>query len=180
MHNINTQDIQTLLATPQSIRTFFVTSVTEGRRCLLQSERMARLLLDVFLAYREKGRFRLHEFVIMPNHFHLLITPGDAVSLEKALQFIKGGFSYRVRNELLMNCEIWQPGFTNHRIQDTEDFERHKLYIRQNPVEANLVERAESFPYSSAFPGSELDPVPQALKPEFAVESFLGRSRGGS
>ena len=43
---------------------------------------------------------QVHEFVFMPNHVHLLITPAPDVSLEKAMQFIKGGFSYRAGKEL--------------------------------------------------------------------------------
>jgi putative transposase len=72
---------------PQSTRTFFVTSTTVGRRPLLQSDRMAQLLVDVLAENRRKKRFLLHEFVIMPNHFHLLLTPAAEVPLEKALQF---------------------------------------------------------------------------------------------
>jgi REP element-mobilizing transposase RayT len=84
---------------PQTTRTFFVSSTTDGRRALLQSDRMAQLLVDVLAENRRKGRFLLHEFVIMPNHFHLLLTPGPDIPLEKALQFIKGGFSFRARRE---------------------------------------------------------------------------------
>jgi len=146
-------------------RTFFVTSVTAGRRTLLQSERMARLLLDVLYSYRSQGRFLLHEFVIMPNHFHLLVTPAADVSLEKALQFIKGGFSYRARNELGFDSAIWEGGFTNHCIRDWEDYQQHCAYVRENPVKANLVERSAMYPYSSAFPGMELDAAPLGLKP---------------
>jgi putative transposase len=156
---------QTLLSAPSQSRTFFVTSVTNGRRALLQSERMACLLLDVLYSYRSQGRFLLHEFVIMPNHFHLLITPADDVSLEKALQFIKGGFSYRARKELRFNSAIWEAGFTNHRIRDSEDYQHHRAYIHENPVKANLVKSCVMYPYSSAFPGMELDVVPLGLKP---------------
>jgi hypothetical protein len=39
-------------------------------------------------------------------------------------------------------------------------------YIHENPVEAKLVERAEMFPYSSAYPGMDVDPVPPWLKPQ--------------
>jgi len=132
--------------TPQPNQTFFVTSVTEGRRALLQSERMARLLLDVLYSYRSQGRFLLHEFVIVPNHFHLIITPAPDVPLEKALQFIKGGFSYRAKKELQVNSAIWEAGFTNHRIRDLEDYQQHRDYIRENPVKANLKERSEMYP----------------------------------
>jgi putative transposase len=150
---------------PQQIRTFFVTSVTSGRRALLQSHRSATLLIDVIQDNRKKARFALHEFVIMPNHYHLLITPADEVPLEKAVQFIKGGFSFRVKRELGMQFLIWQESFTNHRIHDFRDYEQHAMYIRRNPVAARLVEKEELFPYSSAFPGMEVDAAPPWLKP---------------
>ena len=159
---------------PQSIRTFFVTSNTYQRRSLLQSEPMARLLLDVLYDNRQKGRLLLHEFVIMLNHFHLLLTPAPDIPLEKAMQFIKGGFSYRAKKELLLNFEIWQPGFTNHRIHDAADYEQHRAYIRENPVKARLVERADVFPYSSAFPRVELDAAPPGLKPIHEARAFRG------
>jgi putative transposase len=38
----------------------------------------------------------------MPNHFHLLLTPATKIPLEKALQFIKGGFSYRAKREFIL------------------------------------------------------------------------------
>jgi putative transposase len=150
---------------PQSIRTFFVTSATAGRRALLQSDRMIRLFLDVLNDNRHKKRFLLHEFVIMPDHFHLLLTPAHNMPLEKSLQFVKGGFSYRVKRELHLDFEVWQASFTNHRIRDGEDYRQHALYIRQNPVKAGLAESPEMFPWSSAFPGVELDDAPPWLKP---------------
>jgi putative transposase len=154
-----------MLTASQAKRTFFVSSTTHGRRALLQSDRMAGLLLNVLQDNRSQERFLLHEFVIMPNHFHLLITPAAHVALEKALQFIKGGFSYRVKKELNENFAIWQAGFTNHRIRGREDYQRHRSYIWQNPVKAGLSPRPELFPYSSAFPGMKLDAAPPGLKP---------------
>ena len=60
---------------PQSTRTFFATSTTVGRRALLQSDRMAQLLVDVLAENRRKKRFLLHEFVIMPNPLPSVLTP---------------------------------------------------------------------------------------------------------
>ena len=159
---------------PQTVRTFFVTSGTESHRGILQSERMARLLIDCMMENRKKERFLIHEFVIMPSHFHALITPAPRVPLEKAMQFIKGGFSYRARRELNVIFAIWQAGFTSHRLQGLRDYEEHRSYIHQNPVKARLVEVAELFPYSSAFPGIEVDPAPPWPKPS-SVEAL---SRG--
>ena len=101
----------------------------------------------------------------MPNHFHLLITPTHDVPLEKVIQYIKGGFSFRVKKELAINYAIWQESFTNHRIRDAADYANHEAYVIENPVRAKLVPRAELFPYSSALPGAELDAAPPRLKP---------------
>jgi putative transposase len=158
---------------PQTVRTFFVTSVTWNRRALLQSDRMAGLFVDCLEQNRKKARFQLHEFVVMPNHVHLLLTPNPQIPLEKALQFIKGGFSYRVKKELQINTEIWQAGFTHHRIGDGEDYEQHRRYIHHNPVKQRLSENPEAFLYSSAHGGWELDPAPPWLKPK--PESALVR-----
>jgi putative transposase len=142
-------------------RTFFVTSVTAQRRALFQRVESADLLIEVFVGYRQQGKYLLHEFVIMPDHFHALITPAPELSLERAVQLIKGGFSFRLQS----NLPVWQGSFTNHRIRDGEDFEQHREYIRMNPVRAGLTRRAEDYRHSSATGDFALDPVPQGLKP---------------
>jgi putative transposase len=62
--------------------------------------------VEVLLGYRVQEEYLLHEFVLMPNHFHLLITP--TLILERALQHIKGGFSFRAKRELGFTGEIWR------------------------------------------------------------------------
>ncbi|MFI5089566.1 MAG: REP-associated tyrosine transposase [Terriglobales bacterium] len=143
-------------------QTYMVTSETWGRRDLFKRDPWARLLIDTLYHYRGSA-YLLHEFVLMPDHFHILITPVGA--LERAVQYIKGGFSYRAKKELGSNMEVWQKGFSDHRIRDAEDYERHVEYIHSNPVRKHLCEKPEEYPYSSAHAGFELDPVPQGLKP---------------
>jgi putative transposase len=144
--------------------TYFVTAQTWERRALFRSERLAKLFLETLQHYRSQGKFLLHEFALMPDHFHALLTPHD-ITLERTMQFIKGGFSHRAGNELAPNLEIWQRGFTDHRIRDAGDYAHHREYIRQNPVQARFCSTPEEYPYSSAGSGCDLDPVPQRLKP---------------
>jgi len=151
---------------PQPIRTFFVTTLTWQRRSLFKADPFARLFLDTLTRYRDQGRFELHEFVLMPDHVHLLITPAPEVSLEKAVQLIKGGFSFRVKRELGSNAEIWHEGFTEHRVKGREDFEHHAEYIRENPVRAGLVETATEYVYGSAAGSIATDACPPWLKPQ--------------
>jgi putative transposase len=128
---------------------------------------MANLFLDVLSDNRKKGRFLLHEFVAMPDHFHLILTPETETPLEKALQYIKGSFSFRAKKELGFRFSVWQESFTNHRIRDSRDYFAHRDYIHENPIKQGLAKAPSDYPYSSAFGNVELDPVPPWLKPEF-------------
>ncbi len=83
----------------------------------------------------------------MPNHMHLLITVGVDMSIEKAMQLIKGRFSYRLKNEFGYTGEVWQRGFSDARVNDRGSFLQHQQYIRANPVAAGLVGSPHDFPY---------------------------------
>ena len=148
--------------TRQSASTYFVTAQTSERKYLFRNQRWADLFLKTLFHYQGEG-YLLHEFVLMPDHFHLLITP--EASLERAIQLIKGGFSYRAGRELNSKQEIWQRGFSDHRIRDQEDFNTRRSYIHLNPVRAGLCARPEDFQYGSARGGFDLDAFPQGLKP---------------
>lgn len=128
---------------------------------IFRREATARLLIETIAHYRDQGKFLLHEFVIMPDHFHALLTPAAEISLERAMQFIKGGFSFRLKSK----GAVWQASFTNHRVRDARDLEQHREYIWMNPVRARLVERAEEYPYGSAAGVLRMDAVPQGLNP---------------
>jgi putative transposase len=129
-------------------RTFFVTTVTWQCTPLFRHAQPAELMMDVLAHYREQKKYVMHEFVIMPDHLHLLLTPGSEISLERAMQLIKGGFSFRMGKA--KRGLIWQESFTTHRIRDEEDYAYHAEYIRMNPVRACLVGRPELYRYSSA------------------------------
>ncbi len=157
-------------------RTFFVTSSIWEKSNLLQSDRSARLFVRVLYDYRAQGKFRLHEFVVMPDHFHLLLTVECGMTIERAVQFIKGGFAFRAGRELGFSAPVWQRGFSEVRILDADAFLRSGDYIRNNPVVRHLVSAVESYPYSSAHPGFDTDVTPQGLKPAFQT-SFSGTAK---
>ena len=123
-----------------SDRTFFVTSSTFGKRGLLQSARAAELLVNVLYDYREQRKYLLHEFVIMPDHFHVLITVGVEMTVEKAVQFIKGGFAFRAGREIGFRAPVWQKGFSEIRVNEGEAFLKIVEYIHANPMKRFLGE----------------------------------------
>jgi putative transposase len=145
--------------------TYFVTLSAYQRQSLFQSVRVADLFLSTVFSYRDQNKFLVHEFVVMPNHAHLLITLQPDVTLERTIQFIKGGFSFRAGKELGMKKEIWQRGYVDHRIRDAVDYLHHRNYVWLNPVKAQVSETVEAFAFSSASGAFQLDPAPQGLKP---------------
>jgi putative transposase len=139
----------------QEIRTYFTTFSTAGRRRLFQVEAKAELMAETLRDYRKQGRFSLHAFVIMPDHVHALITPAPEVSLEKAIQLMKGGFSFRLKSHF----EVWERGHFDKRVPDRAAYDACTVYIHRNPVVAGLVADTMEYRFSSAT--GEVDPVPE-------------------
>lgn len=137
---------------------YFISTQTHRRQPFFRHERWARLMLEVLRSYDSVG-YRLHAFVVMPDHLYVLLTPEE--SLEKSVQLMKGGFSFRAKRELAWKGEIWQPGFTDHRIRDHEEWMHHIEYIRRNPAKARLVKDLEPYAWME-FPAPD---IPQELKP---------------
>jgi putative transposase len=147
---------------PQEIRTYFITTVTASRRRLFQVTANAELFVNTLNDQRSKRRMEVHAFVIMPDHVHLLLTPATDISLEKAMQYIKGGFSFRLKSKL----DVWERSYDSRRILNAVDFVERAHYIHQNPVAAHVVSQAEAFPFSSASKPDLVDPMPQHFSQE--------------
>lgn len=137
---------------------YFVTAKTWQRRPMFAKPEPARILVEQLLDCRERGFYKLHAFVVMPEHIHALLTPGENTTLEKAMQMIKGGSAYRMGKELNYKLPVWQAGYHDRWIRDAEEYETRRRYIELNPVTARLVERAEDYALSSANGKFALDP----------------------
>ncbi|MGZ4788749.1 MAG: REP-associated tyrosine transposase [Terriglobales bacterium] len=122
--------------------TYFITSSTFQKKSILQADRMAALLVEVFQHYRAQKKFLLHKYVVMPDHFHVLITPSE--TLERSVQLIKGGFSFRAKKELGFGGEVWQNSFEDRRVSGAQEYESYRKYILENPVKRGWCKWLES------------------------------------
>ena len=155
--------------------TYFVTSRTWRSRRLFVVENYVRVFLTTLFRYRRDGYYKIHAFVVLPEHVHLLLAPAHDVPLERAVQLIKGGSSHALGTILGRKREVWQRGFIDHRIRDAKDYAHHENYIHQNPVERKLVIRPFDYRYSSAFPGYKLDPWPSVAKAKISKNTQSAR-----
>jgi putative transposase len=141
----------------QADQTYFASFQTARRQCFFRNERWSTLFLNTLEHYLPQTG--LHDFVIMPDHIHLLLSP--QVPLERAIQLIKGGYSFRAKRELQWSGDIWQVGFTDHRIRSLEDWDTHTEHIRKNALSVQSEGNAICAKDSSM----ALHPLPPWLKP---------------
>ena len=154
--------------------TYFVTTKAWQSVSVFQVSQFTEVVISKILEYRDRGNYLLHEFVLMPNHLHLILTPAESVSLEKAIQLIKGGSSHEIHRVRGNKMQIWQYGFHESRVTDWMDYKKKVDYVRFNPVAARLVDRPQDWLYGSAGGKCQLDSIPQGLKPPVAERLIVG------
>ena len=142
--------------------TYFVTTDTWQKRQIFKVDEVAGIVVQRLLFCRDQGKYFLHGFVLMPDHLHLLLTPGDDTTLERAMQLIKGGSSHEIHKRRDHKMKIWQPGFHEWTVRGSKDYDTKLEYIHLNPVRAGLVERPEQWLSSSACGTFRMDSMPQA------------------
>jgi REP-associated tyrosine transposase len=130
--------------------TCFITICAHMQQNLFQCDEVAQLMVATFMKYRDAGEFDLHEYVVMPNHVHLLLSVSHEKQLSRVIQLIKGGFSHSLREAGIVFPAVWQQRYHDRRVRDGNEFAEFSRYIRQNPVRKGLVDDAEDYPYSSA------------------------------
>jgi putative transposase len=137
---------------------YFVTTDTWERHALFINTVLAGIVVEQIVLCRDRGFYKLHAFALMPEHLHVLLTPGDETTIEKAMQMIKGGSAHRIGIERPQAFPIWHRSFHDRWIRDAEQFWNAKSYIEHNPVKAKLVEAAELYSWSSVNRKVVLDP----------------------
>lgn len=128
----------------------FVTSSCYQRQPLLGTPQCRDLFLTVLEAVRQKYEFVILGYVVMPEHFHLLISEPQKGTPSTVVQALKLGFARRLlRPESDMSSHIWQKRFYDFNVW-TERKRIEKLrYIHFNPVKRGLVEEPEQWSWSS-------------------------------
>jgi REP element-mobilizing transposase RayT len=120
-----------------------------GPRFLAEPEIAQRVVACLLDGEHRLQRYRLHSFVVMPNHVHMLVTPN--VVSTKWLGPLKGFTAYEA-NRLLNRAgtPFWQQESYDHVVRSEAGMERIRRYIENNPVKAGLVAVPGDFQWSSA------------------------------
>jgi putative transposase len=152
--------------------TYFITACAHMHQNLFQRDEVANLLVATLFRYRDAGEFQLHEYVVMPDHIHVLLSLDDQRALGRAVQLVKGGFSHALREAGISLRAVWQPGYHDRRVRDEGEHAEFARYIRENPVRKKLVNDASKYPFSSAST-EKVGKIQPGLKPRVIKKEAL-------
>ena len=85
-------------------------------------------------------------YVMMPDHVHLFVRGPDDFQLGPWVGMLKQALAKHIA--LARTSPIWQRGFFDHVLRNDESYGDKWNYVRENPVRAGLVTKADDWPYS--------------------------------
>ena len=119
-------------------------------KCYLRRPEIAAIVEENILKFADI-KYKLHAWVIMPNHIHLLLTPNAGYSLSEIVHSCKSYTSTMANKLLNRTGRFWFPEPFDRFIRDYEHFEKAFNYIERNPVKAGLCENQSDWRFSSAW-----------------------------
>ncbi len=100
--------------------------------CLLATP-AARQIVEEVLAHNDGKTYRLHDFIVMPNHVHALVTPLGEHALSETLQEWKSVSAHKINHALGRSGEFWQKESFDHIVRSADAADKFSAYIRRNP-----------------------------------------------
>ncbi len=138
---------------PSSLKRFhtfghnhFVTFSCYRRLPYLDEDHARAIFLDILEQLRQRHRFHVYGYVLMPEHVHLLLSEPELHPISDTFRALKTETSRKLKGE---RTQFWQ-----RRYHDFNVFTQPKLveklrYLHRNPVERGLVSNPEDWPWSS-------------------------------
>ncbi len=105
--------------------------------CVLRQPAFARIVANS-LKHFDGQRYELTDFVVMPNHVHLLAAFFSEETMLKQCESWKHYIAKKINQVLGRNGRFWQQDAFDHLVRSTEHFDYYRNYIAENPVKANL------------------------------------------
>jgi putative transposase len=128
-------------------RAYHLTTITRERAPIFLEPRFARATLNVMYDHRKQFEYAIYAFVLMPDHWHVLLNPLES---KRSVSELLGGLkslSTRALWALGWEGKVWQERFHDHILRDLENVTETISYILENPVRGGLVQSDQPYPY---------------------------------
>jgi putative transposase len=104
---------------------------------------------DLLAAANERLAMCILGYILMPNHFHLVLWTHRNGELSRWMQRLMTSRVRRYHQHYHSSGHVWQGRFKAFPIEQDEHLHTVLRYAERNPLRAGLVERAEEWPWSS-------------------------------
>lgn len=104
---------------------------------------------DLLRSLAQTHLVAVHAFVLMPNHFHLLITPQTEQGLPLLMQALGRAYVRYFNARHGRSGTLWEGRYRSTVLEPAEPLLQCIIYIDSNPQRAGLVAKAEDYPWSS-------------------------------
>jgi putative transposase len=105
--------------------------------CVLRDAKLSGIVADSFHHF-DGDRYFLGDFVVMPNHVHLLVSFPNFGQLGAQCDSWKSFTARQINRHLGRSGAFWQDEGFDHLVRSPEQFEYLRSYIADNPRKANL------------------------------------------
>ncbi|MDB6140472.1 MAG: hypothetical protein JWO94_3544 [Verrucomicrobiaceae bacterium] len=105
--------------------------------CLLRQAELAQIVADALLHF-DGQRYHISDFVIMPNHVHVLVGVDQIGDMRRLCRSWKKYSATQINNRLRLKGEFWQSDSFDHLVRNENSYLKFRRYIADNPVKAQL------------------------------------------
>jgi putative transposase len=130
--------------------TSYLTCCLDGRRPLLRDPSLAERLIALYADQRDRGRIALHGYVVMPDHYHVVLTLKGDASISGVVRAVHSLFDRHCRATTEIRGRIWQRRFYDRVVRSDSDWREKLNYMHGNPVRSGHVASASEYEWSSA------------------------------
>ena len=142
---------------PNPGQLYEITTRTTDKQLLLRpGARVNEIILGVIGRAQQLNGARLHAFVFMSTHYHLLVSVDDAAQMSGLLRMINGNLTVKLNDYNERSGGSWQRRFAAIPVAADEETQVSRLrYFLSHGVKENLVERPGEWPGASSLPWLE-------------------------
>ena len=134
---------------------YFITICAKDKRIIFRDEGLNQDIINCLKQEREKTGVKVFVYCLMPDHFHMLISPlSSGMNISRFIANFKGrttriGWKYGIKEKM------WQGRFYDHVLRPNEPIRSVCDYILNNPARKKIAESWEEYKFCGL-----LDPVP--------------------
>jgi len=128
---------------------YLVTTNVKDRQPLFAQCSCCQIVIDGIRFLRTRLGHRVHAYVLMPDHMHLVVTPRESSNVSQLMHGLKLHTAHEIGRLLGSKGGIWQARFYERALRTLKDMEEAIAYVHDNPIKAGVADSPQDYAWSS-------------------------------